>query len=92
MLCRGSSAGAKITITKNMPLQAKDVFLHPGLDFIQGDIQEPDFPIPKQELERMEKEVQVIINTAADISLVAPMKSVIESDCMPPLELVRMAN
>lgn len=92
VLCRGSAALAKITITKNMPLQAKDVLLHPSLIFVQGDIEEPDFGIPKLQLEQMEKEVQVIVNAAADISLVAPLKSVIESDCMPPLELARMAT
>ena len=92
VLCRGSAAMAKITITKNMPLQAKDVLLHPGLVFVQGDIKEPDFAIPKLQLERMEKEVQIIVNAAADISLVAPLKSTIESNCMPPLELARMAT
>lgn len=92
VLCRGSAAMAKITITKNMPLQAEDVLLHPGLVFVQGDIKEPDFAILKLQLEQMEKEVQIIVNAAADISLVAPLKSVIESDCMPPLELARMAT
>lgn len=92
VLCRGSAAMAKITITKNMPLQAEDILLNPSLIFVPGDIQEPDFAISNQQLEQMEKEVQIIVNAAADISLVAPLKSVIESDCMPPLELARMAT
>ena len=92
VLCRGSAALAKITITKHMPLQAKDVLLNPCLTFIQGDIKEPNFAVPKPQLEQLEKEVQIIINAAADISLVAPLKDVIESDCMPPLELARMAT
>ena len=92
VLCRGSAAMAKITITKNMPLQAEDILLKSSLIFVQGDIKEPDFSISNPQLEQMEKEVQIIVNAAADISLVAPLKSVIESDCMPPLELARMAT
>ncbi|KAL8668445.1 MAG: hypothetical protein Q9168_006925 [Polycauliona sp. 1 TL-2023] len=92
VLCRSSAALAKITISKNMPMQAKEVLAHPGLVFVQGDIQQPDFAIAKPDLERMEKEVQVVINAAADISLAASLQTAIASDCMPPLELARMAT
>ena len=92
VLCRGSAARAKIKLTKNMPLQVKDVLFNPGLVFVTGDIKEPNFAIPTPQLERMEREVQIIINAAADISLQAPLDSAIASNCMPPLELARMAT
>ena len=92
VLCRGSAARAKIQLTKNMPLQAPSIFLHPGLVFITGDIKEPGFAITQPLLERMQREVQIIINAAADISLQAPLSSTMESNCLPPLELAQMAT
>ena len=92
VLCRGSAAMAKITISKHMPLQAKDVLLHPDIVFVEGNMTEPDFGIPKDQLAQMEKDVQIIINSAADISLAAPLNESIENNCMPPLELAQMAT
>ena len=92
VLCRGSAALAKITVTKNMPLQAKSVLLHPAITFVQGDMTEPDFAISKDQLEQLEKEVQIVINAAADISLAASLGKAIENNCKPPLELARMAT
>ena len=92
VLCRGSAAMAKITIGKNMPLQAKDVCLYPGITFVEGDMTEPKFGISQDQLAHMEKEVQIIINSAADISLAAPLNKAIDNNCMPPLELAQMAK
>ena len=92
VLCRGSAAMAKITIAKNMPLQAKDVLLHPGITFIEGDMTKPNFGIAQDQLAQLEKEVQIIINSAADISLAAPLNKAIDNNCMPPLELAQMAK
>ena len=92
VLCRGSAARAKIKLTKNMPLQAPAILLHPGLVFITGDIKEPGFAIAQPLLERMQREVQIIINAAADISLQAPLSATMASNCMPPLELAQMAT
>lgn len=55
-------------------------------------MKEPEFAISKQQLEQMEKEVQIIVNAAADVSLMNSLKSAIESDCLPPLDLARMAT
>lgn len=92
VLCRGSAARARIKMTKNMPEQIKEVLAHKSIVFIVGDIMEPNFGISALNLLEMEETVEIIINSAADVSLRAPLSSAISRNCMPPLELARMAT
>ena len=92
VLCRGSAARAKSKLMKNMPNQVKDILAHKSITFVVGDVTEPNFDISAPNLMRMEEEVNIIINSAADISLWAPLSSAIPKNCMPPLELARMAT
>lgn len=91
VLCRGSAARAKLKMTKNMPKQIKEVLAHKSIVFVTGDIMEPNFGISVSNLAQMEETVEIIINSAADVSLRAPLAHVMAINCMPPLELARMA-
>ena len=92
VLCRGPAALAKIMITRHMPMQANNVLSHKDISFVEGDITEPSFAISEGNLEKLQKEVQIIINCAAKISLAVPLKETIEHNCLPPLELAGMAT
>ena len=91
VICRGSAARAKLKMTKNMPKQIKEVLAHKSIVFVTGDIMEPNFGISVSNLAQMEEAVEIIINSAADVSLRAPLARVMPINCMPPLELARMA-
>ncbi|KAG8529626.1 uncharacterized protein KY384_005106 [Bacidia gigantensis] len=92
ILCRGSAAEARSKLKKNMPKQLKSILARKSVVFVVGDVMKPNFGICGKDLARMEEEVNIVINSAADISLRASLESAIPKNCMPPLELARMAT
>ena len=62
------------------------------IELVLGDITLPSFGISKDELDKISQETEIVINSAADISLGAKLASTISKNCLPPLELARMAS
>lgn len=78
--------------TNSMPAHIDAIFKTGKVELVLGDITLPNFGISGHELEKIVQQTQIVINSAADISLVAKLPSTIRNNCLPPLELARLAS
>ena len=70
-----------------------DKILQTGkVSFVIGDVTAPQFGIDDTTLREMEKDVTVVINAAASISLRMSLQEVVQVNCLPALELAGMAT
>lgn len=78
---------------KWMPQQT-DAILNTGkVHFVVGDMMKPGFGIEDGAvIDKLRDEVTVVIHAAANISFAAGVKDAVEYNCLPPLELARMAS
>lgn len=60
--------------------------------FVLGDIVLPNFGLNEHDLENMRRDTTVIIHSAASIALNSELDEAIEQNCLPCLELARMAT
>ena len=60
--------------------------------FVVGDVTAPQLGIDDTTLHEMEKDVTVVINAAASISLRMSLQEVVKVNCLPALELAGMAT
>jgi hypothetical protein len=75
-------------------LQAKfeSVIKSERIHFIRGDMTQPNFGIENSSMERLRREVTLIFNTAANITLNSEISEAIAENCLPALELARIAS
>ena len=79
--------------TRWMPQQTQAILATGKVHFVVGDMMKPEFGIEDSAvLERLRNEVTVVIHAAANISFAASVKTAVEYNCLPPLELARMAS
>lgn len=75
-----------------MPDQVEEILATKKLIFVIGDITKPNFGVSDDTLPVLEREVTVVINSAANISLKNTLRNAVEENCLPPLELARMST
>ncbi|KAJ5309356.1 beta-xylosidase [Penicillium atrosanguineum] len=62
------------------------------IHYIRGDITLPSFGIDALSMEKLRREVTLIFNTAANITLNSTISDAISENCLPALELARIAS
>ncbi|PYH88870.1 NAD-binding domain 4 protein [Aspergillus ellipticus CBS 707.79] len=92
LLIRSSPATAETKWLKTMPTQAPAILSTPALHFVTGDMRKEDFGIEPPTLQTLQDEVTLIIHAAAKIKLDADVVEAVENNCLPALELARMAG
>ncbi|KAJ5379697.1 uncharacterized protein N7496_002125 [Penicillium cataractarum] len=75
-----------------MPDQTQAILASKKVEFIIGDIKAVDFGIQLAVLEKLRNEVTLVIHTAAKITLDANIHDAIENNCLPSLEMARIAS
>ncbi|KAL4940436.1 hypothetical protein BDV06DRAFT_213475 [Aspergillus oleicola] len=91
VLVRNSSEAAVKKWKRNMPAQTQALLDSKKIQFVIGDIMKPDLGINGPDLQRLRKEVTLVIHTAAKISLDSNIIDALENNCFPSLELARIA-
>ncbi|KZP19368.1 hypothetical protein FIBSPDRAFT_862796 [Athelia psychrophila] len=92
VLIRGSEARAIARWRETLPNQVEDILAMKKLIFVIGDITKPNFGVSDDMLPELEREVTVVINSAANISLSDPLRKAVQENCLAPLELARMSS
>lgn len=77
---------------KAMPNHTQAILASNKVEFITGDIKAVDFGIQVDGLDKLRNEVTLAIHTAAKISLDASLLDAIENNCLPALEMARIAS
>lgn len=77
---------------KSMPQQAQAILSSGKIHFVIGDMRKSDFGIKEADLKRLQQEVTLVIHAAANISFTMGLKDAVEQNCLPPLELGRIAS
>lgn len=91
-LIRGKPEEAIAKWEKAMPSHTQAILASKKVQFVLGDIKAVDFGIEPAVLEELRNQVTLIIHTAAKISLDSGLQDAFENNCLPPLELARMAS
>ncbi|EYE99129.1 uncharacterized protein EURHEDRAFT_374202 [Aspergillus ruber CBS 135680] len=92
VLCRGSKERAIAKWRKSMGNCANAILATKKVVFVLGDIVQPNFGLSEHDLEAMRRDTTVIIHSAASIALNSELAEAIEQNCLPCLELARMAT
>jgi fatty acyl-CoA reductase len=92
VLVRGSAARATARWRETMPAQIERILDTGKVHFVIGDITEPDLGIRPAVLAELAACVTLVIHSAADTSLVAPLGHSVKNNCLPALELARLAG
>lgn len=91
-LIRGKPEEAIAKWKKAMPNQTQAILASKKVIFVIGDIKSVDFGIDPAVLKQMRDQVTLIIHTAAKISLESSLQDAFENNCLPSLEIARMAS
>ncbi|KAJ5905003.1 uncharacterized protein N7473_001919 [Penicillium subrubescens] len=91
-LIRGTPEQAIEKWRKAMPDHTKAILASKKVEFVIGDIQAVDFGIQPAILEKLRNKVTLVIHTAAKITLDATVHDAIENNCLPSLEMARIAS
>lgn len=91
VLCRGSQQNAIAKWTENMGPCADAILASNKIVFAVGDILLPNFGLSQLDLDILRRETSVIIHSAASIALNSTLTDAIQQNCLPCLELARMA-
>jgi len=91
-LIRGEATQAIQKWTKAMPNQVQAILASRRVQIISGDMREADFGLKHEVLEQLRDQVTLVIHTAAKISLEASLVDAFENNCLPALELARIAS
>ncbi|KAJ5256703.1 hypothetical protein N7478_012807 [Penicillium angulare] len=89
---RGSQEQAINKWRKAMPDHVQAILLSKKVEFVTGDIRSPNFGIQPAILQELSEQVTMIIHTAAKITLDASLQDAFENNCLPALELARIAS
>lgn len=91
-LIRGSPEEAITKWKKAMPNQTQAILASKKVIFVMGDIKSVDFGIDPGVLKQMSDQVTLIIHTAAKISLESSLQDAFQNNCLPGLEIARIAS
>ncbi|EPS33102.1 hypothetical protein PDE_08064 [Penicillium oxalicum 114-2] len=91
-LIRGTPDQAIAKWKRAMPDHTQAISSCQKVDFVIGDIKAENFDMTSKVLERLSDEVTLVIHTAAKISLDANLYDAIQNNCLPSLELARIAS
>lgn len=75
-----------------MPNHAQAILSTKKVEFVVGDIKMVDFGIETTILRQLQDQVTLVIHTAAKIKLEGPIRDALESNCLPALEMARIAS
>ncbi|KAJ5295644.1 NAD-binding domain 4 protein [Penicillium antarcticum] len=75
-----------------MPDQMESIILSQKLHYIRGDISQPSFGLDNLSMEKLCRDVTLIVNAAADISFASNILEAVRANCLPALELARLAS
>lgn len=92
VLCRGSKERAIAKWKKSMGNCAKTILATKKIVFVLGDIVLSNFGLSEHDLEKVRYDTTIIIHSAASIALNSELAKAIEQNCLPCLELARMAS
>ncbi|KAI9932499.1 hypothetical protein ASPWEDRAFT_166152 [Aspergillus wentii DTO 134E9] len=92
ILIRGSPETAIKKWERGMPDQTQAILNSKKVHFLVGDITKPDFGMGAGDIQKLREEVTLVIHTAATIVLNASIRESIENNCLPSLELARLAS
>ncbi|KAJ6594610.1 NAD-binding domain 4 protein [Mycena capillaripes] len=92
VLVRGSAARAKARWRETMPMHVEGILATGKIHFVVGDMTMSDLGIPVDLLDELAASVTLVIHSAADTNLKAPLRKSVERNCMPVLELARLAG
>lgn len=92
VLIRGTPAQAIEKWKRAMPDQTKAILDSKKIEFVIGDIKSVDFGIEAAVLEQLRSQITLVIHTAAKITLESSLVDAFENNCLPALELARIAS
>lgn len=91
-LIRGKPEEAIAKWKKAMPNQTQAILASKKVVFVIGNIKSVNFGIETAVLEQLRDQVTLVIHTAAKINLDSSLQDAFENNCLPSLELARMAS
>ena len=92
VLVRGNSQQAIEKLRKSMPNHADAILATNKVEFVIGDMKSVNFGIETDFLGRLQDQVTLAIHAAARIKLESPIRDALESNCLPALEMARIAS
>ncbi|RAL12521.1 fatty acyl-CoA reductase [Aspergillus homomorphus CBS 101889] len=92
VLIRGSADLAIRKWKKAMPVQTAPILKSRIVHFVVGDMTKPDFGIDAAVMEDLRRQVTLVIHAAAKITLDADVAEAVENNCLPSLEMARIAS
>ncbi|OQE43147.1 hypothetical protein PENCOP_c003G07231 [Penicillium coprophilum] len=92
VLVRGSSQRAIGILSKSMPNHAEAILATKKVEFVIGDMKSVNFGIETDILGQLQDQVTLVIHAAAKIKLEGPIRDALESNCLPALEMARIAS
>lgn len=92
VLVRGSAQRALEKLQQTMPNHAQAIVSSGKVDFVVGDIRQANFGIDSFILQQLQEQVTLAIHTAAKIKLEGPVRDAVEINCLPALEMARIAS
>ncbi|KAJ5190173.1 uncharacterized protein N7498_009158 [Penicillium cinerascens] len=92
VLIRGTPEQAIEKWQKAMPNQTNAILASKKIEFVIGDIKSVDFGIETAVMEQLRSQITLVIHTAAKISLESSLVDAFENNCLPALELARIAS
>lgn len=90
VLCRGSVRQAMEKWETSMPEQIDDIFDSGKVHCLIGDVTQPEFGLELTDLEKLQRDVTVVIHGAATISFLEELPTSIRNNCLPVKTLSRM--
>ncbi|KAL4814486.1 male sterility protein-domain-containing protein [Aspergillus spinulosporus] len=91
-LCRGSVGEAVRKWESTMPQQIDDILDTGKVELITGDLSKPSLGLNPAVHKKMREEVTVVINTAANISLVEELKDSVRDNCQTATALFQVVS
>jgi alcohol-forming fatty acyl-CoA reductase len=92
VLIRSSPEVARRRLTSTLRHCASQVFRTGAVRFVAGDVTLPSFGLSPTTVAQFEREVTVVIHSAANTSFKAPLRTVVRDNTLPALELARMTT
>ena len=92
VLIRGTPEQAIEKWKRAMPDQTKAILDAKKIEFVMGDIKDVDFGIEAAVMEQLRNQITLVIHTAAKITLDSSLVDAFENNCLPALELARIAS
>ncbi|KAJ5379545.1 male sterility protein-domain-containing protein [Penicillium cosmopolitanum] len=92
VLCRGSMRDAMTKWEASMPEQIEDILDTGKVQCLTGDITQPKLGLTSDELEILQKEVTVVMHSAAKLSFFQNLAESVRVNCVPVVELARLLS